>query len=86
MSVESGGRGVAVRFDDVSKHYGEVKAVDRLTLDIEDGEFFSLLGPSGSGKTTSLRLVGGFEQPTARGTRVDLRRRHGPTCRRSRGR
>ncbi len=55
----------AVRFVNVSRHFGEVKAVDGVSLDINDGEFFSLLGPSGSGKTTCLRLVAGFEQPTA---------------------
>ena len=41
-----------------------VVAVDRLDLDVVDGEFFSMLGPSGSGKTTTLRLIAGFEQPT----------------------
>ena len=41
-----------------------VVAVDRLDLDVADGEFFSMLGPSGSGKTTTLRLIAGFEQPT----------------------
>lgn len=65
MAGASGSRDVAVRYHDVSKHYGEVKAVDGLTLDVFDGEFFSLLGPSGSGKTTSLRLVGGFVVPTS---------------------
>ncbi|MBI5293526.1 MAG: ABC transporter ATP-binding protein [Chloroflexi bacterium] len=55
----------AVSFVNVSRHFGEVKAVDGVSLDINDGEFFSLLGPSGSGKTTCLRLVAGFEQPTA---------------------
>ena len=49
----------------LSKHFGEVRAVDELDLDIADGEFFSMLGPSGSGKTTVLRLIAGFEQPTA---------------------
>jgi spermidine/putrescine ABC transporter ATP-binding subunit len=48
----------------VSKHYGQVKAVDRVSFDIAQGEFFSLLGPSGCGKTTLLRLLGGFETPT----------------------
>jgi spermidine/putrescine ABC transporter ATP-binding subunit len=48
----------------VSKHYGPVKAVDRVSFDIAQGEFFSLLGPSGCGKTTLLRLLGGFETPT----------------------
>jgi putative spermidine/putrescine transport system ATP-binding protein len=58
-------RPVAVRFQNVSRHFGAVKAVDELTLDIMEGEFFALLGPSGSGKTTCLRLIAGFDQPTA---------------------
>ncbi|MGZ5329286.1 MAG: ABC transporter ATP-binding protein [Actinomycetota bacterium] len=44
--------------------FGDVAAVDDLSLDIEEGEFFSLLGPSGCGKTTTLRMIGGFEDPT----------------------
>jgi putative spermidine/putrescine transport system ATP-binding protein len=56
---------VAVRLADVCRYFGEVKAVDHVSLDIYDGEFFSLLGPSGSGKTTCLRLIAGFEQPTS---------------------
>ena len=56
---------VAVRFSGVSRHFGEVKAVDQVDLEVYDGEFFSMLGPSGSGKTTCLRLIAGFEQPTA---------------------
>jgi len=55
----------AVSFRDVSRHYGSVKAVDGVSFDILDGEFFAMLGPSGSGKTTSLRLIAGFEQPTS---------------------
>jgi len=55
----------AVRFAGVSRHFGEVKAVDNVSLDIRDGEFFTMLGPSGSGKTTCLRLVAGFDRPTA---------------------
>ena len=55
----------AVRFVDVSRHFGEVRAVDAVNLDIVGGEFFAMLGPSGYGKTTCLRLIAGFEQPTA---------------------
>ena len=55
----------AIRFSGVSRHYGDVKAVDAIDIDIAEGEFFAMLGPSGSGKTTSLRLIAGFEQPTA---------------------
>jgi putative spermidine/putrescine transport system ATP-binding protein len=55
----------AVRFSKVSRHFGEVKAVDEVSLDILEGEFFTLLGPSGSGKTTCLRLIAGFERPDA---------------------
>jgi putative spermidine/putrescine transport system ATP-binding protein len=55
----------AVRFTHVSRHFGDVRAVDDVSLDIGDGEFFTMLGPSGSGKTTCLRLIAGFEQPTA---------------------
>ncbi len=55
----------AVRFTHVSRHFGEVRAVDDVCLDIVDGEFFTMLGPSGSGKTTCLRLIAGFEQPTS---------------------
>src|SRR3954452_6345041 len=54
--------GVAKKFH--SRH-GEVTAVDNIDLVIGEGEFFSLLGPSGCGKTTTLRMVGGFEEPTA---------------------
>jgi spermidine/putrescine transport system ATP-binding protein len=49
----------------VTKEFGEVTAVKEITLDIPSGEFFSLLGPSGCGKTTTLRMIAGFEQPTA---------------------
>jgi spermidine/putrescine transport system ATP-binding protein len=58
---------VDVRLDRVTKDFGETVAVDDVSLDIPEGEFFSLLGPSGCGKTTTLRMIGGFEEPT-RGT------------------
>jgi spermidine/putrescine transport system ATP-binding protein len=54
----------AIRFEGVTKRFGEAVAVDDLNLEVERGEFFSLLGPSGCGKTTTLRMVGGFEQPS----------------------
>jgi len=54
----------AVIFDKVSRHFGDVKAVDDVSLEIMDGEFFSMLGPSGSGKTTCLRMIAGFDRPT----------------------
>jgi len=59
----------AVEFRTVSRHFGPtanpVKAVDRVDLTIAEGSFFAMLGPSGSGKTTCLRLISGFESPTA---------------------
>ena len=61
---------LAVQFTNVSRLFGEVKAVDRVSIDIQDGEFFSMLGPSGSGKTTCLRLIAGFEQPSAGSIRI----------------
>jgi putative spermidine/putrescine transport system ATP-binding protein len=54
----------AVLFSKVSRHFGKVRAVDGVDLEIGVGEFFAMLGPSGSGKTTCLRLIAGFEQPT----------------------
>ena len=60
-----GEAGEAIRFDGVTKRFGEMTAVDDMTLTIRQGEFFSLLGPSGCGKTTTLRMVAGFEQPSA---------------------
>ena len=60
-----------VRLAELTKHFGEVAAVDGIGLDIEAGEFFSLLGPSGCGKTTTLRLVAGFERPTSGRIEID---------------
>ncbi len=56
---------IAVRFERVVRHFGSVRAVDGVDLEIAAGEFFAMLGPSGSGKTTCLRLIAGFEQPNA---------------------
>jgi spermidine/putrescine transport system ATP-binding protein len=54
----------AIRFEGVTKRFGETVAVRELELSVAPGEFFSLLGPSGCGKTTTLRMVAGFEQPS----------------------
>jgi len=62
-----------VRLIELTKRFGEVVAVDAVSLDIRTGEFFSLLGPSGCGKTTTLRMIGGFELPTS--GRIELRGR-----------
>jgi spermidine/putrescine transport system ATP-binding protein len=56
---------IDVRLVDVVKRFGDSNAVDHISIDVKDGEFFSLLGPSGCGKTTTLRMIGGFEQPTS---------------------
>jgi osmoprotectant transport system ATP-binding protein len=53
----------SVVLDRVTKRFGGVTAVEQVTLEVEPGEFFSLLGPSGCGKTTSLRMIAGFERP-----------------------
>lgn len=64
LTSESSMNEPVVSFQQVSKCYGEVVAVNNLNLDVRAGEFLSLLGPSGCGKTTSLRMIAGFEQPT----------------------
>ncbi|HYC07823.1 MAG TPA: ATP-binding cassette domain-containing protein, partial [Candidatus Binatia bacterium] len=58
-------KALAVRLEAVEKRFGDVVAVAGIDLDVRDGEFFSMLGPSGSGKTTTLRMIAGFELPTA---------------------
>ncbi len=54
-----------IRFENVTKKFGEFTAVENLTLDIYEREFFALLGPSGCGKTTLMRMIAGFEEPTS---------------------
>ena len=61
----AGSRVPAVVFQGVTRAFGDVKAVDNVDLQIEDGEFFTMLGPSGSGKTTCLRMIAGFDRPTS---------------------
>jgi putative spermidine/putrescine transport system ATP-binding protein len=63
MQTDVGAAAISLR--GVTKRFGSVTAVDDVTLDIAAGEFFALLGPSGSGKTTMLRMIAGFERPTA---------------------
>ncbi len=53
-----------VRLEEVTHRFGEVTALDGVSLDVHEGEFVTLLGPSGCGKTTLLRIVAGFERPT----------------------
>ena len=53
-----------IRFEGVTKRFGKMVAVDNVTLDVREGEFFALLGPSGCGKTTLLRMLAGFETPS----------------------
>ncbi|MDY6819083.1 MAG: ABC transporter ATP-binding protein [Halobacteriales archaeon] len=53
-----------LRLENVSKHFGDLIAVDNASFDVDDGEFVSILGPSGSGKSTILRMIAGFETPT----------------------
>jgi spermidine/putrescine transport system ATP-binding protein len=65
--VASGERSSAepdIHLQNVTKRFGDMAAVDDLTLSIPRGSFFALLGPSGCGKTTTLRMIGGFEEPT----------------------
>ncbi|MBI2711189.1 MAG: ABC transporter ATP-binding protein [Actinobacteria bacterium] len=62
-SHEPDARPVEVAVQDVVKRFGDTAAVDRVSLEVRRGEFFSFLGPSGCGKTTTLRMIAGFEEP-----------------------
>jgi spermidine/putrescine transport system ATP-binding protein len=73
MTGPSGDAPAEISLVALEKRFGDVRAVDGVSLDIRAGEFFSLLGPSGCGKTTTLRMIGGFELPT--GGQVLLRGR-----------
>ena len=61
----------SVELSGVSKRFADIVAVDDLSLELAEGEFFTMLGPSGCGKTTTLRMIGGFEQPTEGSVRID---------------
>ncbi|MDX6360213.1 MAG: spermidine/putrescine transport system ATP-binding protein, partial [Nocardioidaceae bacterium] len=63
MSSESPESGYDIEFRAVTKRFGDLTAVNAVSLQVRKGEFLSLLGPSGCGKTTSLRMIAGFEQP-----------------------
>jgi putative spermidine/putrescine transport system ATP-binding protein len=71
--TETSRTGATVEYRDVSRHYATTAALDGLNLRIEAGELLALLGPSGCGKTTALRLLAGFDQPTAGTVLVDGR-------------
>ena len=64
-SVRSEAVDYDIRLIGLTKRFDDVVAVDGISLDIDRGQFFALLGPSGCGKTTTLRMIGGFEEPTA---------------------
>ena len=54
-----------IRLEEITKKFGATTALDDMSLDIADGEFFVLLGPTGAGKTTTLRLIAGLDKPTS---------------------
>jgi spermidine/putrescine transport system ATP-binding protein len=80
------GRAAILELREVSKQFGGLTAVDRLTLDVAEGEFFTIVGPSGSGKTTLLRMLAGMDAPSSGEIRLkgevvnDLPANKRPTC------
>jgi spermidine/putrescine ABC transporter ATP-binding subunit len=64
MSAVAPQTGLPLRLDRLSKRFGDVAAVDQISLDVASGEFLTLLGPSGSGKTTTLMMIAGFTEPS----------------------
>lgn len=62
--------GLSLQLDNIVKHYGEVTALEDVSLEVTDGDFFFLLGPSGCGKTTLLKIIGGLEKPTEGSVRI----------------
>ena len=69
--TRAAGQSSGVALENVSKRFGEVVAVDDLSLELASGEFFTLLGPSGCGKTTTLRMIAGFERPSGGEIRIE---------------
>ena len=65
MPSDTTSRDTLISIRNVEKHFGKVTALNGVSVDIREGEFFSLLGPSGCGKTTLLRMISGFEMPSA---------------------
>lgn len=63
-TAEPASKNVALSLKGLSRHFGTFKALDAISLDIEEGEFFTIVGPSGSGKTTMLRILAGLDHPT----------------------
>jgi len=72
-AMAGAGRGASVSLTDLEKSYDRVAAVAGVSLDIQSGEFLTLLGPSGSGKTTTLMMIAGFEMPTAGDIAIDAK-------------
>jgi spermidine/putrescine transport system ATP-binding protein len=67
---DNSGQSADIEFVGVTKRFGDIAAVDDVSLSVERGAFYTFLGPSGCGKTTSLRLIAGFEQPDAGDVRI----------------